>query len=325
MNFKEFKAGKDDDGRRLDRIVRLFLKDKSLGEIYKLIRKGLIKVNLKKASPETHINENDIISIADFLISDTKKTENSTSKSPLNIIFENEDLLIIDKPYGKSVHNEKDGIIDDVLAYLDSKNQTKENESLSFRPGPLHRLDKRTTGLLAFSKSLKGAQWFSEGIKNHTIKKSYYGLASGKLEKTENWKDYLSDSEDKTKDGFFKVKEDQNGDLCETTAIPLAYGNYQNQSVTLVEFKIKTGRKHQIRMQSSLHKHPLLGDSAYGGKKILISDLKTSREFYLQAYKLEFPENNPLNLPSEIKIDLSPEFSSIMQKLECCEIENPGL
>ena len=66
MEFREFTAGKDDDGRRLDRILRIFLKDKSLGEIYSLLRKGLIKVTQKKAKPDLHVKENDVILIADF-------------------------------------------------------------------------------------------------------------------------------------------------------------------------------------------------------------------------------------------------------------------
>ena len=67
MEFRDFTTGKDDDGRRLDRVLRIFMNDKSLSEIYKLIRKGLIKVNHKKTKPEAHVNQGDVISIADFL------------------------------------------------------------------------------------------------------------------------------------------------------------------------------------------------------------------------------------------------------------------
>ena len=111
MEFRDFKAGKDDDGRRLDRVLRIFLKDKSLGEIYKLLRKGLIKVNQTKAKPDSHINEGDVISIAEFLFQDNKKDQNNAITTErlkksvsLNIVFENKHLLIIDKPYGRSVH-----------------------------------------------------------------------------------------------------------------------------------------------------------------------------------------------------------------------------
>ena len=325
MEFKDFTAGKDDDGRRLDRVIRIFLKDLSLGEIYKLLRKGLIKVNHKKAKPDSHVNSGDIISIAAFLVSPQQERPQMPAGKDLKIVFENEHLLIIDKPYGRSVHGSQNerlsGLDKEVLAWYQEKESQKKDtdaeKSLSFRPGPLHRLDRNTSGLLVFSMSLEGAKYFSESIKNHTVSKKYYGLAEGMLEKTEEWQDKLADS-DMTDDGFYTVSQNDDGKEAKTTARPLAWGKLNGKPVTLVEYAIKTGRKHQIRAQSQLHGHPLAGDKAYGGNKS--PDLK--REYYLQAFSLSFPKDNPLNLPSEIKIPLSDDFQSILRS---CEIENPGL
>lgn len=305
MEFRDYTAGKNDNDRRLDRVLRIFLKDLSLSEIYKLLRKGLIKVNHKKARPDSHVLEGDIISIAEFLINqniDDVEKQAVEKKFSLKIVFENENLLIIDKPYGRSVHGIKNQSLDqEVALYYQKKKKDLPPDSISFRPGPLHRLDRNTSGLLVFSMSLKGARWFSEAIKNHTIHKKYYGLAQGKLEKEENWTDILYSSQQ-----------------AETYATPLAYGKLGNQDVTLVEYAIKTGRKHQIRLQSQLHGYPLAGDSKYGGK--VFNQLK--REYYLMAYCLRFPKNNPLGLPEEIKIAPSSDFIDI---LEGCEIKNPGL
>lgn len=346
MDFKDFTTGKDDEGRRFDRIVRIFLEEKSLPEIYKLIRKGLIKLNHKKTKPEVHITQGDIISIASFLLEEEKtlKTSEAQSvsfttstavqapeKSALNIVFKNEHLLILDKPYNRTVHGEKDGLYHDVISYYENhvKNSQKNgaSNSLSFRPGPLHRLDRLTTGLIVFSLSIKGARWFSEGIKNHTIHKKYYAIALGHIQNAEQWCDRLSDSQEngidnksttsKVSASFHTVKQDQNGLEAQTYVKPLAYGNYKGKPVTFAEYSIKTGRKHQIRAQSSIHNHPLLGDTAYGAYPI-----KATREFYLQAFELEFPENNPLSLPPVIKIGLSSDF---IEQLHYCEIENPGL
>ncbi len=310
MDFKDFTAGKDDEGRRLDRVLRIFLNDKSLGEIYKLLRKGLIRLNQKKCSPETHVSCGDIISIASFLLEDQKVVESKKSiTAKLNIVFENDDLLIIDKPYGRSVHGkDKNSIEEEVMAYYQSKKAGKISDSMSFRSGPLHRLDRNTTGLLVFSMSLRGAQWFSEGIKNHTVSKKYYGIAEGKIEKCEQWQNKLTDSEEK--DGnFYTVKEDANGLLADTSVVPVKYGLFKGKNITLAEYTIKTGRKHQIRAQSSLHSHPLLGDTAYGSENHLIG----KRDFYLQAFELDFPEENPLGLPSTIKIPLSSDFNDIFE------------
>ena len=165
--------------------------------------------------------------------------------------------------------------------------------------------------------SIEGARWFCDGIKNHTIHKKYYGLADGEFCGREVWQDKLSDNEN-TDGGFFTVKVDKNGNDAYTEVRALATGKFKGKPVSLCEYSIKTGRKHQIRAQSFIHGHPLLGDSAYGSKV----RLEGKRDFYLQAFELDFPENNPLELPPFIKIGLSPEFSGI---LECCEIENPGL
>ncbi len=331
MEFKDFTAGRDDNGRRLDKIIRIFLNDTPLTEIYKLLRKGLIKLNQKKAKPEARVSEGDVISIAQFILnsdSNQEKTETVQKKTykntKLNIVFENEHLLIIDKPYDRTVHGKEDGIYKDILTYLDQKHTSESSnnqsfeKSLSFRPGPLHRLDRRTTGLLVFSKSIEGARWFSDSIKNHTIHKKYYGLAEGELKEKEVWQDFLSDSENISSEGFYTVEENEDGLKAETQAVPFAYGKLNDKTVTLIEYSIKTGRKHQIRAQSALHKHPLAGDTAYGGLK----PKEFKRDFYLQAYSLSFPNDNPLNLPSEIKIKLSSDF---IQVLKYCEIENPGL
>ena len=332
MEFKDFTAGKDDSDRRLDRVLRIFLSNKGLPEIYKLLRKGLIKLNHKKAKPETHVAEGDIISIAAFLFDDDKtddlelsKDEKSShsSSNQLKIVFENEHLLIIDKPYDRTVHGKSDGLYKDVIDYLNSKTNSNKNTSLSFMPGPLHRLDRRTTGLLVFSKSLEGARWFTQGIKNHTIHKKYYGLAQGKLSQKEEWKDFITDNGE-NEDGFYTVEaktttEDEDFSvMCETHSTPLAWGTTQGHTYTLIEYDIKTGRKHQIRSQSALHKHPLAGDTAYGASRLVGN---SKREFYLQAYCLSFPENS-LGLPPQIKISLSPDF---IEQLQCCGIKKTGL
>lgn len=322
MEFRDFTTGKDDDGRRLDRVLRIFLKDTGLSEIYKLLRKGLIKVNHKKAKPDSHLSQGDIISIAEFLLNQ-KETEPEKTSAPksftLKIVFENQHLLIIDKPYGRSVHGiEGQSIDQEVAAYYQQKKAGLPSDSMSFRPGPLHRLDRNTTGLLVFSMSLEGARWFSEAIKNHTVQKKYYGLAEGKLSDTENWEDTLY--ADQTS------QSSRTPQSAQTIARPLAWGHLGSRDYTLVEYAIKTGRKHQIRIQSQLHGHPLAGDKTYGGKALPelkeLKDKEIKREYYLQAYSLSFPENNPLDLPPEVKIALSSDFIAV---LECCEIKNPGL
>lgn len=303
MEFKDFSFGKDDTGRRLDKIIRKFFPDSPLSELYSLIRKGLVKINGKKTKENYKILENDVLNIAAFLLQSHKNQENKEEDSKISeykgttdveklIVFKNEHLLILNKPYDMTVHGDSESL-DVAVKEWYSKNI--RNDSLSFRPGPLHRLDRKTTGLITFSLSSMGARWFSENIENHVIKKSYLGIMEGELKKTEKWTDKIIKKEDSK--GFVTVcKDEKNGKTAITTAIPLKHDVFSGKKITLCQFNIETGRHHQIRSQCSIHGHPLLGDSAYGSK------MKETgkRSFYLHAWKLYFPSDNPLNLPEEL-------------------------
>ncbi|MCF0125473.1 MAG: RluA family pseudouridine synthase, partial [Treponema sp.] len=186
MDFRSFKCGKNDEGRRLDKVLRIFLPDISLSLIYKYIRNGLIRVNNKKQKENYRVECEDIIQIADFLFNNDSEATNKNNAPVLfienQIIFKNEHILILNKPYDVKVHGDKYSL-DSAVKNFYEKNI--KNDSLSFKPGPLHRLDRKTTGLVAFSLSYKGAEWFSENIKNHNIKKTYSGIIEGKLLKPE--------------------------------------------------------------------------------------------------------------------------------------------
>lgn len=324
MDFLEFNAGIDDNDRRIDKVLRNFIKDVPLSSIYKYIRKNLIKINNKKTTQDYRVKTGDIISIAAFIINDfsenqsesnnLQKNEETTLKKDLEIIFQNEDILILNKPYDVLVHGSDNSLDKQVENYYKKINQNK-SKSLSFTPGPLHRLDRKTTGLLSFSLSLNGARWFSENIKNHTIQKKYVSVVQNKLLHQEEWIDYIEKKSDKDNSKFHKVevsklKENDEQKKCITKITPVKYGKYKNKDITFVEIEIKTGRMHQIRAQASLHNHPLLGDTAYGGIKI--EDF--SQDFFLHAKELIFPSENPINLPKTVNATLPQPFLEFTDK-----------
>lgn len=332
MDFQNFVAGINDQDKRIDKLLRFLLPDVSLSEIYKLIRKKLIKVNNQKIKENYKIKKNDVISIPNFIISSKKVCttpflqENLKQQAQkLDIVFENEHILIINKPYDVNVHGKENSLEKIVQKYYSEK---KSDNSLTFKTGPLHRLDKKTTGLIAFSMSSQGARWFSQNIKSRKIQKIYYALLEGKIEnknETIEWNDFTENTREK-KDNFFTVnavsdlKNDSNAKNASLFITPLLYGKINNKAVTFAKIILKTGRKHQIRVQCALHSFPLLGDKTYGSKENLISQ-GYLQNFFLQAAQLILPQNN-LGLPLNIKIPLNKEFKKL---LNSCDIQKTDI
>ncbi|WP_407399117.1 RluA family pseudouridine synthase [Treponema sp.] len=301
MDFRIFNAAKDDSGRRLDKVVsRIFESNCISSGIFPLIRKGMIKVNGKKSSGDYRVCEGDSISVAEFLFGNSNKLEQQEAMErefPFSLeditVFKNEHILIVNKPSGINVQPSKDCdfCLCDLVEY-DFRNNG--GQSISFRPGPLHRIDRYTSGLVAFSQSLQGAKWFTENIEAHSVGKKYLGIVEGSYGVPfERYVDLILVPENSDKNYGTVIAGGKNGKEAITVAKFLKQTEVMGNECSLVEFSIETGRKHQIRAQSALHGHPLIGDTAYGGKEL------KNRMFFLHAWKLSFPQN-PVGLPHEI-------------------------
>ena len=334
MDFTHFTAGKDDSDRRLDRILRRFLSEENLSSLYKSLRKGLIKVNGKKCDGNFRIKEGDTIAIADFLLGKTCPKEaggksddvKAESFEPSYLkenkfiesitIFKNEALLILNKPYDIPVQPSSSSKGTSLAEIVQKDYElSHKNTSLSFRTGPLHRLDRKTTGLIAFSQNLEGAKWFSEKIKSHEIQKVYLALLEGKLTEKTVWEDDLHNATAARQGAFHtvSVSADGEGKNAYTEVTPLSHGIFNKKSVTLARILIKTGRTHQIRAQAAFHGFPLLGDTAYGGQKIDVK--RIGQEFFLHAAELHFPKDNSLGLAESITAPIPQTFEKILQEL----------
>ncbi|MBR6341747.1 MAG: RluA family pseudouridine synthase [Treponema sp.] len=319
MDFRDFKTGPNDINRRLDKVIRIFIPDTPLAAIYKSLRKGLIKVNSNKVKQDYKIKEGDLIQIAAFLLEEKAVEENQNKKpaalqssaslslNPAWIVFENEHILIINKPAGISVHSAAPGQISLQALVQAYYNSSRKNTSLSFKPGPLHRIDKYTRGLVCFSMSIKGAQWFSQNLREHKIKKTYQAILQGLISSQEKWQDRIEET-DKNGPQFHTVKVKaldaagtESGKECITNVYPVKSYKKGDFDLTLANIEIQTGRHHQIRAQAAFHGHPLYGDTAYGGHKN--PDKETP--FYLVAWKIAFPKNE-LGLPPEIELKTLP-------------------
>jgi len=312
----ELCTGKNDKGRRLDRILRKALPDHPLPLIHRLLRQGLVLVDGKPGKAGDRLDSDIKIVIKSLkestsiipLNGKSKKksrdSDNNDKKSVLMhpgkkkidknlIIWEDCSLLAVNKPSGLVVHgkNSLDSMVNSYLA-------DKLSPSLSFKPGPLHRLDKPSSGIVVFSVNIEGARIFSSLMRDHKIRKTYLTIVEGKVEKDEVWQDELF--RDKERQKTF-VSGQNSGKTAVTNIIPLVTKN----GYTLIKAQIITGRTHQIRAQAASHGHPLLGDLKYSGKRSKNMNTRTTDyhglnglarinkvDFYLHAWKMEFLEHS---------------------------------
>ena len=306
-------AAADDDGRRLDRIIRKALRDMPLSAIHRLLRQGSVLVDGEKKVADYRVRSGQLITINQISVNSQRpegangesaaanylRGINSGEKKP-EIIFEGSGILILNKPAGIAVHG-KDSLEDQALSYL----RPKLPPSLSFRPGPLHRLDKPSSGLVAFSTSLEGARFFSELLRERKVTKQYLAIVEGVIGKAEVWQDELTRDHEKKKT-FIQTEQAK---TALTKVTPLA----SDSCSTLILAEIETGRTHQIRAQAAAHGRPLLGDKKYGGKTL--GDIKNQDDFgfLLHSWRMGFPETTAL--PRLIEAPLPERFRLKIREL----------
>jgi 23S rRNA pseudouridine955/2504/2580 synthase len=205
---------------------------------------------------------------------------------------------VLNKPAGLAVHGEGslDTLAQDYLA-------GRLPPSLSFRPGPLHRLDKPSSGVIVFSTSLEGARFFSSLLRSRRIRKHYLAVVEGRITAETHWEDDLARNSALRKTfvegegGPFAAgkRGADNAKAAVTKVFPLASSVFRgaagNSAYTLIRAEIETGRTHQIRAQAAAHGYPLAGDRKYGA-----CPLKGGRGhpggggFLLHAWRISFPE-----------------------------------
>ena len=337
MDFLQYRTGCNDEGRRLDRVLKKFLPHISTALICKYLRKNLIKINGKKSNPDYKITSDDVISIADFIVNDNVHENKDVAEAKcvgvkpkqavfpsikINDIFKNQYLRIINKPYDIAVQKSSaDSLALDAIIQKEYRENSSDT-SLSFKPGPLHRLDKKTTGILVFSENLEGAKTFSELMQSHSVKKEYLAVVTGKFAgpQVQHWEDYISASGKQTKNSFHtvavsEIASDSAAKKAVTTAECLATGEFCGKEISLVRFFIETGRTHQIRSQSAFHGYPLFCDIAYGGfmpHKTTAAD--PTVHMFLHSYRMYFPKDNTLGLPPVLEAPLPDVLLSFIKK-----------
>lgn len=307
-----------DSNQRVDKFVKKYLNLAPLSFIYKLFRKKDVKINGHWVKESYILNEGEELTIfvTDEQVKEFNK-EKEIEKVSLThpIVYEDENILIINKPRGLLVHGDegekKITLANEVINYLYFKGEY-DPKNKGFTPAPAHRLDRNTSGLVVFAKNLISLQELEELFKDkEEIQKEYKALVIGNLKGNLRIDAPLLKDE---KTGLVKVSR------LGKTAITLVRDDKHFQDFTLVNVTILTGRTHQIRVHLASTTFPVVGDSKYGNFKVN-KEFKEKYKFenqFLHAYKLTFKNlKGHLNYLSgkSFECDLPSEYKNLLKKL----------
>ncbi len=280
--MESIKITKNEYEQRLDRFLRKLLKEYPLSDIYKFIRKGIVKVNGKKVKENYELQLNDVVNI--YLNFDLKKEYNKSFEK-INIVFEDENILIIDKPAGLLSHSvsnkDNDTLIHRVLGYLEAD---KNIQSPTFNPALCNRLDRNTSGLVIAAKNYDALRSVNQTIRENGLAKYYLCLVKGKAKEKDEISGILGKDETNRLAFIYEGEDKGKNSLTRYRRLEEKHG------YSLLEVELVTGRFHQIRVHLSKEMLPIIGDTKYGDKIINEAFNKKYglRYQFLLAHKLHF-------------------------------------
>ncbi|MEI9935185.1 MAG: RluA family pseudouridine synthase [Ferruginibacter sp.] len=251
---------------RIDKFLMARVEGATRNKIQQSIENEMVLVNDKPVKSNYKIKPFDKVVVFDNRNPET--TDIVPENIPLNITYEDEDILMIDKPAGMVVHpgsgNPNGTLVNGVAYYLKQQNPSLEEDELS-RFGLVHRIDKNTSGLLVMAKTKNAMNNLAKQFFNHTVHRRYLALVWGDFEKNEGTITGHVGRHQRFRKLFTTYPDGEHGKDAITHYKVLERFNY----VTLVECRLETGRTHQIRVHMQYIGHPLFNDDFYGGEKIV--------------------------------------------------------
>lgn len=322
--MQKFIVSENESGQTLEKFVRKVLAVAPLSFIYKAFRKKDVKVNGHWEKEKFIVNANDEVTIyvTDQQMSDFESNPVYQANSEIEpwIIYEDKNLLLVNKPRGVLVQKDdkatSKALDQMVVEYLIAKGEYDPKKDKAFKPGPAHRLDRNTSGIVMFGKNHDTLVYLFELLKEHElIGKHYISLVCGEVEE----------------DGVVEAPLRKNFDLHKVVVAKVKDGAKPAKTIyhvmkryngyTLLDLTLVTGRTHQIRVHMSYIRHHVIGDSKYG-------DFKINNEFakkynfhdqFLHASELHFGKlKYPLEYLSSksFKAEMPEEYTNILNQLE---------
>lgn len=298
--MNEYKINDENSNKRLDVFLNEIYTIFSRSNIQKNIKNGMVLVNNKIEKNSYKLKPGDKIQFCDLYNEDIKIEPQNIK---LDIKYEDDDLLVVNKPKNMLTHptsnEKKDTLVNALLYYYGEKGLCDCNND-KYRPGIVHRLDRNTSGLLLIAKNNKAYEVLTKQIKDKTAIRKYKAIVEGIVEndfgeiKTLFGRDIIHKEK-------MAVLEHEGKEAYTIYRVIERFNNY-----TFIEFELKTGRTHQIRVHSKYINHPIVNDSLYGAKKFKV---KTTEQV-LQAYSLSFATLN-----NEDKIILISEDEDLLKVL----------
>ena len=288
--MQEITIGTNEAGQRLDKFLAKYMKLAPKSFFYKMMRKKNITLNGKKCEGGEMLAEGDTVKL--FLADETieKFSEikvqkiQKEKKVQLSILYEDEDILLINKSAGMLSQKAKDtdlSLVEYLTDYLMENGSVTEGSLRSFKPSVCNRLDRNTSGIVAAGKSLAGSQMLSEVFRDRTVHKYYKCIVYGPVREARTVDGWLL-KDPRTNQVKILSRADPEGEAKRivTRYEPLAV----TERLTLLKVTLLTGRSHQIRAHLSSMGHPILGDGKYGGGGTL--ELERKKEHFFAGFKV---------------------------------------